>query len=103
MFKQQEEQKQTMIKHQFAIFDMKAKLWSDPFYSVSIGAATRQFSDLANDLQHPIGQHPEDYALYQIGEWDAFSGDFFGYETKTSLGIAADFKKNPVNNEETQQ
>ena len=32
--------------------------------------AVRTFADMANDSNHNIGKHPEDYTLYHIGEWD---------------------------------
>ena len=53
----------------------------------------RQFQDIANDRQHPVGQHPEDYVLFLVGEDDERSGEtiIYGEDKKESLGRASDY------------
>lgn len=77
----------------FSIYDQKAKSWSRPHFGEKVGNVVRQFGDIASDKQHPIGQHPEDYALYQIGQWDDDKGEIKMDATRTSLGMAQDFVK----------
>lgn len=77
----------------YSTFDMKAKLWSRPQPAGNVGQMLRSWEDLANDKTHPVGQHPEDYALYQIGEWDDVEGVIESYMHKVSMGRASDFVK----------
>lgn len=58
----------------FSVYDSKAKVYSNPFVAGQKGSALRSFQDVSKDKTHPIGKHPEDYALYQIGEWDDDKG-----------------------------
>lgn len=59
-----------MIHKIFAIHDEKAGCYLPPFVLHAIGMATRAFSDACNDLNHQFGQHPADYTLFQIGDYD---------------------------------
>ena len=45
-----------------------------PIFTNSKGSVLRQLSDLVKDNQHPFGQHPEDYTLYDLGFWDDNAG-----------------------------
>lgn len=76
----------------YSVYDAKAKIWQYPFQAESSGAAVRAFADIANDRNHPIGQHPEDYCLYLVGSWDKLTGDVKPVE-KQSFGVALEFVK----------
>lgn len=76
----------------FSVYDSKGTVYARPFFAHNVGSAVRSFADIANDKTHPIGQHPEDYALYQIGEWDDSSCNFKLHE-KRSLGTALEMVK----------
>lgn len=56
------------------IFDSAAECYQRPFFCRAVGEATRIFSDLVNDPDHPVGQHPDHYTLFRIGEFSEFSG-----------------------------
>lgn len=60
----------------FCVYDRAVEAYSTPFASDTPGAAMRMFLDLCNNPQHPYGQHPEDYVLYELGDWDQVTGDF---------------------------
>lgn len=79
----------------FSILDKKANLWSRPMFVQSTGAMLRSYSDLANDKTQPVGQHPEDYYLYQIGTWNEYEGEIIKLEQNNILGSALDFVKTP--------
>lgn len=51
----------------FRIFDIKAEAYMPPFNSESTGAALRTFGELANNPEHIIGRHPEDFILFEVG------------------------------------
>lgn len=59
------------MKHRiYTIRDAKTETYSQPFMQMTDGQASRTFSDMVNNPEHPIGKHPEDYVLFQIGEFD---------------------------------
>lgn len=60
----------------YTIFDSATGAYSRPFFSTADGDATRNFSDIANDPEHPIGKHPEHYSLYRVGTFDDQTGQF---------------------------
>lgn len=60
----------------------------NPFVTQSTGLAIRTFADIANDEKHPIGQHPEDYTLFEIGTFDPQTAKIKMQEAKISLGTA---------------
>lgn len=77
----------------FVTYDSKAESYSRPFFDQNLGSVRRAFSDIANDPQHPIGQHPEDYTLFEIGEYDDQTGQSTMHTAKQSLGLAIEYKK----------
>lgn len=54
----------------YTIYDTASGAYSRPFFAKSDGEAQRSFQDIANDKEHPIGAHPEDYSLFRIGIFD---------------------------------
>lgn len=64
-----------MKLYAYCIYDRKSLIYNAPFFAVSDGAATRSFSDLANDPQTTIGRHPGDYVLFRVGTFDDAIGN----------------------------
>jgi len=65
-----------MKLNSYTIFDSCSGAYSRPFFTNSDGDAMRQFGDIAKDLEHPIGKHPEHYALYRNGTFDDATGKY---------------------------
>lgn len=85
----------------YTVYDLKAEMWNKPLIGQGdkVGLMVRTFTDLANDKQHPIGQHPEDYCLFRVGEWDDDEGKLIITEPPVSLGKAINYvKKNDLPN-----
>lgn len=61
-----------------AIRDRAVDGYMRPMFVPSVGAAVRLFTDALNDnsKESAIAQHPEDYDLYELGEFDDGSGMF---------------------------
>lgn len=78
-----------MITKAFSIYDSKALVFNPPFFALTVPAALRMFSDLANDKQSTVYKHPGDYVLYGIGEYDDSNGSLIAYKQHTHLGIAS--------------
>lgn len=59
-----------------AVKDNKASVYSQPMYFPTTGMAIRSFQDALADNTNAMAKHPDDYDLYQLGEWDDLSGVF---------------------------
>lgn len=57
------------------IFDRKAQSFTEMTSTPSIGVAARQFTEAVNKpSDSPIYKWPEDFELYELGDWDTESG-----------------------------
>lgn len=86
-----------MISKVFSIYDSKAEIYNKPFIMATKGQAIRGFADLANDENIDIGKHPQDFTLFEIGEYDDERGIYTMHEAKQNLGVAIEFKKGDRN------
>lgn len=62
-----------MILKIVAVRDRAADVFGQPNFVASIGAAIRAFGDEVNrsgDPNNAFNKHPEDFDLYEIGEYD---------------------------------
>lgn len=75
----------------FTYFDSKAEVYGKPVLFRSKGEALRMWQDVANDKQTAIGQHPEDYTLFEIAEFDENKGNIIPKKAHESIGCAIDF------------
>ena len=73
----------------FSVFDTAIGRYGIPWVAETRGAAIRQFGDLAQDKQHPFGQHPEDYVLFELGEFDSVNASFYANGQGPERVIAA--------------
>ncbi len=64
-----------MLLQIYSVFDVASGAYMRPFMCQADGEASRMFSDLANDKEHPMGQHPEDYSLCRLGSFNDQTGD----------------------------
>lgn len=75
-----------------AVYDVKAKVYSQPWFFNALAVAQRAFSDSVNDPSTHLFRNPTDYTLFHIGEYD----DEVAVMTPcshVSLGLAATFKR----------
>lgn len=80
-----------MILQAFSVFDSKAELFVQPFFSPTIATACREFGEACNNTDQNFHKHSGDYTLFHIGHFDQNSGTFIPIEAKTNLGLAATF------------
>lgn len=59
-----------MIFKIFTIYDQKAGAYLTPFFLPRAAQAERTFKDCVDSDSHQFGQHPEDYTLLEIAEFD---------------------------------
>lgn len=75
----------------FAVRDMKALAFLQPFFSNSTGSALRAFGDAVADKNCPFSKHPEDYVLYEIGTYDDNSAELTSVSPVKMMACATDF------------
>lgn len=80
-----------MIIKLFTVYDCKAECYLPPFNMKSRGEAIRAFTDTLNDGTTPMGKHPEDYTLFEIGEYDDTNAKITGMQAPVSIGGALEF------------
>lgn len=74
-----------------AIFDTAVEGYMRPFFAQSIGSGIRAFADLAQDPEHPVGAHPEDYHLFSLGEFDDRTGEIHVNQAPQRVSSAVEF------------
>ena len=77
----------------FSVYDTKLEAYMQPFFFTAKGQALRAFADLSNDTKTSIGQHPEDYCLFEIGEWDDQKAMLTPLKAPIALGNAIEYIK----------
>lgn len=88
-----------MKLNSYTIFDTATGAYMRPFFMLADGQAERAFLDLANDPEHEIGKHPEDYYLMRNGIFDDQTGRYTPEELETLMtgleAVSAGRKRNP--------
>ena len=74
----------------FTILDIKAESYGPPFTSQTTATGIRQFQELVNDHNHFFSKYPEDYELYELGEYDDDDASFHPHEVKKTLVRGSD-------------
>lgn len=82
-----------MIFKIFTVYDQKAHAYLPIFCYPEQGQAVRTFTDCVNSTKHQFGNHPADYNLYCIGEFDDQTGNVDNYEVHKSLGNGIEFSE----------
>lgn len=57
------------------VFDRKTSSFQNPMTYKHVGDAIRDFDTVKKDDKTKIGQHPEDFELYKIGEFNEDNGE----------------------------
>ena len=72
----------------FCVYDSKVEAYLQPFFMRTHGEAERAFADLANKTDHTFNNHPGDYTLFRIGEFEEETGRFTSEAAFVNLGTA---------------
>lgn len=80
----------------FTVFDSAAKLFLPPFEARTAEEAIRRFRTTVNSPESQINKYPEDYTLFEVGEFDQESGLLIPLATPHSLGVAITFLEQKV-------
>lgn len=60
----------------FSVYDTATETFGRPFFVPHAGAATRSFLDELKNKDSALGQHPNDYELFDCGSFDDQTGTF---------------------------
>ena len=72
-----------------SIRDSAADAYGRPFFLPSVGVAIRSFTDEVNrsSEDNQIYQHPEDFDLFELGEFDDTTGRFVLLDVHKQLAL----------------
>lgn len=70
----------------FSVLDKAIQAFNTPFYARTAAEAIRSFGGLANDPKSNVAQHPADFVLYLLGEYDDNTGLFECAEPRRVVG-----------------
>lgn len=65
-----------MIQRCYSVYDLKAAAFAPPFFVVNDQVALRVMAGALADPTHPMSQHPADFVLHLIGQFDDEIGHF---------------------------
>lgn len=82
-----------MIQGIYTVLDLKAEAYMSPFCSPNDETAKRSIATSAVDPSHMFFQHPHDYLLVSLGQYDDSSATIVTNEAPISLGTAYDISK----------
>lgn len=77
----------------YSVYDCKAEAYMQPFFMATKGLAIRGFEQLVNDPKTTVNKHPEDFTLFEIGEFDDTSGQITGFNIHSSVIKAIELVK----------
>lgn len=81
-----------------SLYDCKADSFSKPMVADSKAAALRDFGFVVNDGKSLVSLAPQDFSLFQVGEWD---GKTLIACDKVCLGNGVDVLRPAINSEES--
>lgn len=78
-----------------AVRDRASGAFARPMFVPAVGAAIRSFGDEVNRQaekaeENPLFSHPEDFDLFELGEWDDNTGRFVGLEDPRQIAVGKD-------------
>ncbi len=79
-----------------SVKDRAADAYGRPMFVPSVGVAIRSFSDEVNrkDSENQLFNHPDDFDLYELGEFDDNTGLFVLHEQPKLLSLGKQVKIN---------
>lgn len=70
----------------YSIRDLKADAFAAPWVAANDYVAVRMVMDSMDDGKSMLSRHPEDYELWQVGDWNERTGVISPYrELRTSI------------------
>lgn len=64
-----------MIMEIYAVKDRAVNAFLQPFFSPTLGSATRSLMAVVNDPNHEFAKNASDFTLYRLGAFDDTTGE----------------------------
>lgn len=77
----------------FTAWDSKVKTHLDPFIALNSGEAQRIMEDMVNHQNGPFSRYPEDFTLFELGDYDDETGRYEMYAAKRPICTLIELKK----------
>lgn len=74
-----------------AVYDSKVEAFMTPMFFQAVGQAVRSFSDAVNG-DSEFSKHPEDYVLFELGEFNPQTGMVESLSAPKSVGVGSIYK-----------
>jgi len=75
----------------FTVYDSKVEAFLQPFVAQNKASALRSFMDACKDPKTQFAAHPGDFTLFEIAEYDEWTGTLLPHPAKINLGCALEF------------
>lgn len=79
-----------------AVRDRAVDAFGQPIFVPAVGAALRSFMDEVNNEKSSFYNHPEDYDLYLLGDYDDATGNITSLDQPRMVAVGKECVKNPV-------
>jgi len=78
-----------------ALRDRQTDQFDKPMFMLTIGQAIRGLADEVNRqaADNPLWAHPEDYELFDLGEWETQNARFKLNEEPQSIALCSNLKR----------
>jgi hypothetical protein len=75
----------------FTIYDAKAEAYLQPFFLSTKGQAIRSITEALANTEHQFAKYPQDFTLFELGEYDDSNGQMLPHQAPLSLGNLLEF------------
>jgi len=82
-----------MLKKMFCLYDSKAEIYHEPFYTRTVGEAERAVQMQVNNPEHHLSKFSEDYTLFEVGVFDTDNGIITPLSTLHAVSKLHHYKK----------
>lgn len=76
----------------YVVYDSKSETYTAPTVNPARGQAIRSFADAVNSGHGVLSQHPADFTLFEIGDYDIHTGVITLHDVKISVANGLDVK-----------
>lgn len=76
----------------FSIYDSKAEAYLQPIFMANKGVAIRAIVETLKNDDHQFSKTPEDFTLFELGEYDDSTGMMEPHATPLSIAKANELK-----------
>lgn len=76
----------------FLLKDEKSNSYGFPIARETRGLFIRDIQEALTEGRATFAKHPQDFSVFEVGEYDPQTGNIHTYETKNCLGLVQDFR-----------